>query len=150
MNDLSIRTGQCQLAKRRFMFHEACIFALQQSSSRATVKPRLFIGASGQNTVHSGVALQFFKRANGGKDNEEVPCCMTTQRCSWADPYRLKLFFFVRDRYLSLGHTRHQKRHIKSSRQITVGYPVCQNVHLIGRQYQTMRMALLSKVILPR
>ena len=146
MNNLPIRAGQCQLAKRRFMFHETRFFAMQHASTWATVKPRLFVGTSSQNTVYRCVALKFFKRTNSGEDNEKIACCMTRQCHARADPHRFKLLFLIRHRHLLLGHACHQKRHIKSPRQITVSHPVCQDIHLIGRQCQTMRQTLLGKV----
>ena len=51
MHDLAVRADHGQLAKRRFMLHEACFFALHQTSARAARPQRLLICASAHHIV---------------------------------------------------------------------------------------------------
>ena len=142
VHDLPVRADQRQFAIRRFMLHVARLQPRQQAGAR-TGTPERRLGCAGlQHRIDMRVLLQPLQRADGRKDHEEAARLVPRQRVGGAQPDRLELLGFVRHRRLALGHAGHQKRHVKTARQIAVSHPVGQHKHLIGRQRQAARPAL--------
>ena len=146
VHDLTVRRHQFELAIRVFVLHVAHFLAAQETGTRTT-RPKWLFGCSTglEHILNTGERQQSLQRAHGREDDEEIVCLMPCQALRGVDPDWFELLGLVGHRHLFRRHARHQKRHIKAPRQITIRYPVRQHEHLVGRHAQSAHGALLGE-----
>ena len=144
--DLAVRADQRQFAVGVLVLHVAGFAPGQQPGARAAGPKRLLGGGAGlQHCVHVGVALQPLQRSDGREDDEKLAGRVASQSVGGSHPDRFELLLAVGHWGLPGWHARHQKRHVKTSRQVAVGHPVRQHKHRIGSQQQAACPALGCK-----
>ena len=142
VQQLPVGADQFQLAEGRLVLHVARLLAGQPAGARAAGPQRVLAGAGGQHRVHGGVHGQALQGADGGVDDEELARFVARQRVGGAHPHGLELLGLVGHGRLAFGHAGDEKGHIEAARQVAVGDPVRQHVHVGGGQREAAPAAL--------